>query len=142
MCRNSRITFFLFNCSTAECSWLRLGASCAMLKICEQKGVGDVYTVEQFYNLSQLVVDDVKQVREMFVTKLHKVNYQDEKDNFQKKLCIPYSLPIYCLAGPLISSDLLFIRAWPKEFLSNVYRLISWGFMYYVDWRLTSNCGK
>ena len=73
MCRSSRITFFLFNFSTAECSWLRLGASCAMLKICEQKGVGDVYTVEQFYNLSQLVVDDVKQVREMFVTKLHKV---------------------------------------------------------------------
>ena len=48
-----------------------------MLKICEQKGVGDVYTVEQFYNLSQLVVDDVKQVREMFVTKLHKVNYHE-----------------------------------------------------------------
>ena len=44
-----------------------------MLKICEQKGVGDVYTVEQFYNLSQLVVDDVKQVREQFVAKLHKV---------------------------------------------------------------------
>ena len=59
--------------STAECSWLRLAAGCAMLKICEQKGVGDVYTVEQFYNLSQLVVDDVKQVREQFVAKLHKV---------------------------------------------------------------------
>ena len=44
-----------------------------MLKICEQKGVGDVYTVEQFYNLSQLATDDVKQVRELFVTKLHKV---------------------------------------------------------------------
>jgi sister-chromatid-cohesion protein PDS5 len=58
--------------STAECSWLRLAAGCAMLKICEQKGVGDVYTVEQFYNLSQLVVDDVKQVREQFVAKLHK----------------------------------------------------------------------
>ena len=63
----------LFNFSMAECSWLRLGAGSAMLKICEQKGVGDVYTVEQFYNLSQLAVDDVKQVREMFVTKLHKV---------------------------------------------------------------------
>ena len=60
--------------STAECSWLRLAAGCAMLKICEQKGVGDVYTVEQFYNLSQLAVDDVKQVREIFVTKLHKVH--------------------------------------------------------------------
>ena len=46
-----------------------------MLKICEQKGVGDVYTVEQFYNLSQLAVDDVKHVRELFVTKLHKVYF-------------------------------------------------------------------
>ena len=65
--------FSISNCSMAECSWLRLAAGCAMLKICEQKGVGDVYTVEQFYNLSQLTVDDVKQVRELFVTKLHKV---------------------------------------------------------------------
>ena len=63
--------------STAECSWLRLAAGCAMLKICEQKGVGDVYTVEQFYNLSQLATDEVKQVRELFVTKLHKVNYHE-----------------------------------------------------------------
>ena len=46
-----------------------------MLKICEQKGVGDVYTVEQFYNLSQLATDEVKQVRELFVTKLHKVYF-------------------------------------------------------------------
>ena len=45
-----------------------------MLKICEQKGVGDVYTVDQFYNLSQLAIDDVKQVRELFISKLHKVN--------------------------------------------------------------------
>ena len=44
-----------------------------MLKICEQKGVGDVYTVDQFYNLSQLAIDEVKQVRELFVAKLHKV---------------------------------------------------------------------
>jgi len=58
--------------SSAECSWLRLAAGCAMLKICEQKGVGDVYTVDQFYNLSQLAIDDVKQVRELFISKLHK----------------------------------------------------------------------
>ena len=63
----------IINCSTAECSWLRLAAGCAMLKICEQKGVGDVYTVDQFYNLSQLAIDEVKQVRELFVAKLHKV---------------------------------------------------------------------
>lgn len=58
--------------SRAEMSWLRLSAGCAMLKVCEQKGVGDQYTAEQFYNLSQLMADDVKQVREIFATKLHK----------------------------------------------------------------------
>jgi len=58
--------------SQAEMSWLRLAAGCAMLKICEQKGVGDQYSVEQFYNLSQLMVDEVPQVREIFATKLHK----------------------------------------------------------------------
>ncbi|KAJ8966750.1 hypothetical protein NQ317_011164 [Molorchus minor] len=58
--------------SKAEMSWLRLAAGCAMLKVCEQKGVGDQYTAEQFYNLSQLMVDEVKQVREIFATKLHK----------------------------------------------------------------------
>ncbi|XP_018561766.1 sister chromatid cohesion protein PDS5 homolog B [Anoplophora glabripennis] len=58
--------------SKAEMSWLRLAAGCAMLKVCEQKGVGDQYTAEQFYNLSQLMVDEVKQVREIFSAKLHK----------------------------------------------------------------------
>lgn len=42
--------------SKAEMSWLRLQAGCSMLKICEQKGVGDQYSVEQFYNLAQLMV--------------------------------------------------------------------------------------
>lgn len=42
--------------SRAEMSWLRLQAGCSMLKICEQKGVGDQFTAEQFYNLSQLMV--------------------------------------------------------------------------------------
>ncbi|XP_060530817.1 sister chromatid cohesion protein PDS5 homolog B isoform X2 [Cylas formicarius] len=58
--------------SRSEMSWLRLAAGCAMLKVCEQKGVGDQYTAEQFYNLSQLMCDEVKQVREIFATKLHK----------------------------------------------------------------------
>ncbi|XP_074036685.1 cohesin associated factor B pds5 [Leptinotarsa decemlineata] len=58
--------------SKSEMSWLRLAAGCAMLKVCEQKGVGDQYTAEQFYNLSQLMVDEVKQVREIFAAKLHK----------------------------------------------------------------------
>lgn len=58
--------------SQAEMSWLRLSAGCAMLKVCEQKGVGDQYTAEQFYNLSSLMVDEVKQVREIFASKLHK----------------------------------------------------------------------
>lgn len=56
----------------AEMAWLRLSAGCAMLKVCEQKGVGDQYTAEQFYNLSQLMCDEVKQVRELFAAKLHK----------------------------------------------------------------------
>lgn len=58
--------------SKAEMSWLRLAAGCSMLKICEQKGVGDQYSPEQFYNLSQLMIDDVPQVREHFIQKLHK----------------------------------------------------------------------
>lgn len=58
--------------SRAEMSWLRLQAGCSMLKICEQKGVGDQFTAEQFYNLSQLMVDEVKQVRESFSNKLHR----------------------------------------------------------------------
>ena len=56
----------------AERAWLRLAAGCAMLKICEQKGVGDEYTVEQYYNLSTLASDPVKQVRTRFIAKLHK----------------------------------------------------------------------
>lgn len=44
------------NLSPSEMSWLRLSAGTAMLKICEQKGVGDQFTAEQFYNLSQLMV--------------------------------------------------------------------------------------
>lgn len=53
--------------SRAEMSWLRLAAGCAMLKVCEQKGVGDQYTAEQFYNLSVLMCDEVKQVGEIRV---------------------------------------------------------------------------
>ncbi|XP_055601218.1 sister chromatid cohesion protein PDS5 homolog B [Uranotaenia lowii] len=58
--------------SSAEKSWLRLSAGKAMLKICEQKGVGDQYIVEQFYNLSHLMSDPVSEVRDIFVKKLHK----------------------------------------------------------------------
>eukprot|EP00096_Caligus_rogercresseyi_P009881 TRINITY_DN3454_c0_g1_i3.p1 TRINITY_DN3454_c0_g1~~TRINITY_DN3454_c0_g1_i3.p1 ORF type:complete len:1298 (-),score=389.78 TRINITY_DN3454_c0_g1_i3:131-4024(-) len=60
------------NPSPAERAWLRLSAGCAMLKICEQKGVGNEYSLEQFYNLSTLLVDEVPQVRERFLIKLHK----------------------------------------------------------------------
>ena len=59
-------------CSAAACAWLRLGAGCAMLKICEQQGVGDEYTVEQLYNLSILVTDELKEVRQTFLAKLQK----------------------------------------------------------------------
>lgn len=44
------------NLLPAEMSWLRLSAGKAMLKICEQKGVGDQFSAEQFYILSQLMV--------------------------------------------------------------------------------------
>ncbi|KAH8420967.1 hypothetical protein KR222_000167 [Zaprionus bogoriensis] len=56
----------------AEKSWLRLGAACAMLKVCEQKGVGDQYSAEQYLQLSQLMEDPVLEVREIFARKLHK----------------------------------------------------------------------
>ncbi|XP_054273999.1 sister chromatid cohesion protein PDS5 homolog B-like isoform X2 [Macrosteles quadrilineatus] len=58
--------------SKAEMSWLRLAAGCAMLKICEQKGVGDQFSPEQFYILSHLMIDEVPQVRETMMIKLHK----------------------------------------------------------------------
>lgn len=43
-------------CSKAEMAWLRMAAGCAMLRICEQKGVGDQFTAEQFYTLSTLMI--------------------------------------------------------------------------------------
>lgn len=39
----------------SEMAHLRLSSGAAMLKICEQKGVGDQFTSEQFYNLSLLM---------------------------------------------------------------------------------------
>ena len=42
--------------SEAEKAWLRVSAGNAMLKICEQKGVGDEYNAEQFLTLSSLMV--------------------------------------------------------------------------------------
>ena len=33
--------------SPVERAWFRLSAGCAILKICEQKGVGDKYTLDQ-----------------------------------------------------------------------------------------------
>lgn len=53
--------------SRAEMSHLRLAAGVAMLKICEQKGVGDQFTAEQFYNLSQLMVVSIDMIVVRFV---------------------------------------------------------------------------
>lgn len=83
------------NLTSCEMSWLRLSAGKAMLKICEQKGVGDEYNAEQFYTLSTLMVrsiskleissllifinfqnDHVMEVRETFMKKLHKGLYK------------------------------------------------------------------
>lgn len=62
--------------SKAEMGWLRLSAGTSMLKICEQKGVGDQFTVDQFYSLSFLLADDMVEVREKFATKLHRGLYR------------------------------------------------------------------
>ena len=79
----------------AEKAWLRLGAGCAMLKICEQKGVGDQFTAEQFYNMSRLAQDEVYEVREKFIAKLHKGLSRGIPNK-----CLPLDfMGIYALAG-------------------------------------------
>ncbi|CAG4939387.1 unnamed protein product [Colias eurytheme] len=81
--------------SKAEMAHLRLAAGAAMLKICEQKGVGDQFTAEQFYNLSHLMVDDVPQVREAFAAKLHKGLSKGIPNK-----CLPLDfMGMYALAG-------------------------------------------
>nr|CAD7578328.1 unnamed protein product [Timema californicum] len=69
-CLGSNLCLSMFH--KCEMAWLRLAAGCAMLKICEQKGVGDQFNADQFINLSLLMVDEVPQVRELFAAKLHK----------------------------------------------------------------------
>ncbi|CAH0596949.1 unnamed protein product [Chrysodeixis includens] len=81
--------------SKAEMAHLRLAAGAAMLKICEQKGVGDQFTAEQFYNLSHLMIDEVPQVREAFATKLHKGLSKGIPNK-----CLPLDfMGMYALAG-------------------------------------------
>ncbi|XP_013182149.1 PREDICTED: sister chromatid cohesion protein PDS5 homolog B [Papilio xuthus] len=81
--------------SKAEMAHLRLAAGAAMLKICEQKGVGDQYTAEQFYNLSHLMIDEVPQVRELFAAKLHKGLSKGIPNK-----CLPLDfMGMYALAG-------------------------------------------
>ncbi|CAL8109843.1 unnamed protein product [Orchesella dallaii] len=58
--------------SNAEKAWLRLSAGSCMLKICEQKGVGDQFTAVQFCSLAKLMNDEVIEVRTRFANKLHK----------------------------------------------------------------------
>lgn len=78
----------------AERSWLRLGAGCAILKICEQKGVGDNINVSHFYNLAGLATDPVIEVREKFMVKLHK----GYKSFPYKSLPLDF-MGVYALAG-------------------------------------------
>ncbi|XP_050356035.1 sister chromatid cohesion protein PDS5 homolog B isoform X2 [Nymphalis io] len=81
--------------SKAEMAHLRLAAGAAMLKICEQKGVGDQFTADQFYNLSHLMVDEVPQVREGFAAKLHKGLSKGIPNK-----CLPLDfMGMYALAG-------------------------------------------
>ncbi|TMW43650.1 hypothetical protein DOY81_011270 [Sarcophaga bullata] len=94
----------------AESSWFRLAAACAMLKVCEQKGVGDQYTAEQFYSLSQLMCDPVPQVREMFARKLHKGLNKGLPSN-----CLPLDfMGFYALAGFETDKKLLDLK---RQFL-------------------------
>lgn len=58
--------------SNAEKAWLRLAAGSCMLKICEQRGVGDQFTADQFCSLAKLMNDEVMEVRTRFSNKLHK----------------------------------------------------------------------
>ncbi|XP_026499402.1 sister chromatid cohesion protein PDS5 homolog B isoform X3 [Vanessa tameamea] len=85
----------LLQVSKAEMAHLRLAAGAAMLKICEQKGVGDQFTADQFYNLSHLMVDEVPQVREGFAAKLHKGLSKGIPNK-----CLPLDfMGMYALAG-------------------------------------------
>ena len=89
--------------STAEKSWLRLSAGKAVLKICEQKGVGDQLSAEQFYNLSQIMYDESPEVREAFMKKLHKGLSKGIPDN-----CLPVDyLGLYALGGRETNKKLL-----------------------------------
>ncbi|XP_063845776.1 sister chromatid cohesion protein PDS5 homolog B-B-like isoform X2 [Scylla paramamosain] len=79
----------------SEMAHLRLAAGAAMLKICEQKGVGDQFTSEQFYNLSRLMFDECPQVRERFAIKLHKGLVRGIPNK-----CLPLDfMGFYALAG-------------------------------------------
>ena len=96
----------------AEKSWLRLSAGCAMLKISEQKGVGDQFTSEQFYTLAKLVTDPVIQVREMFMTKLHKGLSRGIPNK-----CLPLDfMGMYALAGMEADKRL---RGMTKQYMVN-----------------------
>ena len=94
----------------AEKSWLRLAAGCAMLKISEQKGVGDQFTSEQFFNLGKLVMDPVPQVREQFLGKVHKGLSRGIPHK-----CLPLDfMGMYALAGMEADKRL---RSMAKQFM-------------------------
>ena len=96
----------------AERAWLRLAAGCAMLKICEQKGVGDQFTTEQYYTLSRLVTDPVVQVREHFLGKLHKGLLRSLPSK-----CLPLDfMGLFALAG--LEADKR-LRGLAKQFMVN-----------------------
>uniref|UniRef100_A0A1A9W528 Uncharacterized protein n=1 Tax=Glossina brevipalpis TaxID=37001 RepID=A0A1A9W528_9MUSC len=80
---------------SAEKSWLRLRAACAILKICEQKVIADECTAKQFLDLSELMYDPEPKVREMFTFKLYKGLAKD----FPNK-CLPVDfMGYYILSG-------------------------------------------
>lgn len=102
------------NLSPAEMSWLRLSAGTAMLRICEQKGVGDQFTHEQFYTLSQLMVRSSVELRftKSFV----------EKKKFSDSRSIQFLKYEKHLHGNYTKDS-------AKEYLTSVYHLTSWDIM-------------
>ncbi len=122
---NAFQSFLTIIFSQAERSALRLAAGCAMLKICETKDVGDVYTMEQFYNLAQLAVDPCSQVSILpffFMNTNSKTNFTVQsrglKHSARKSFQISY--------GPRINLSLRPMDPWlgtKNSFFSNTSRV-------------------
>lgn len=111
--------------STAEMSWLRLSAGKAMLKICEQKGVGDQFSAEQFYILSQLMV------RAIFSSSYNPFSILFKFNSKHIRCFLQYfrSIPFRKFVKRLLRNC---TKVSAKEFRTSVCRWISWAIMHWV----------